>query len=440
MGTQTDEQVERSDAEGHCAPFDDVTPMGMMENTDYPGLPPEEGDEEVLMEAEDVIILGWKDGLGPDDLASGGIDEHSGADDASTPQDINQFDSSMRALIDKIMENFDSLDADEKVVQVQALKFIIEQVGDQSEETSRLLQFMAHLIQKALREQAKPLQDDEGISGSVAPPVPSRDAARDANLISLHEQILRLKQEVQMMESAPDNLRIDADVCAKKMEFFRLMKEWEVVMKEKKDSLLAEVAKWDDVMYCSAAPGSLREDGLPAYDGVPAAMGGIFVMKVPSGPDGQPIGAPRSPGPDSRLNNIITQIYEKMEDSRELGQPLMRSVRQQLRDIQMESNRAAKRNKCRVLRDFILQVDGAYDFFGGLLDQLLSRADEEARIAQEVNEDPLPFFSFGRVSGSQGTSFDDTSDGDGGSEVNLTDEDSTMFERQSWEDHGSSSE
>ncbi|KAI4311770.1 hypothetical protein MLD38_036640 [Melastoma candidum] len=501
-GTQTDEQVDGSDAEvpllvaqGCCTPFDDVAPLGVMdevENIGNPDLPFEEdcsvaSDDEELKEAKNVIILGWKDALGAEDPAAGEVDEQSGENAASAPHDTNRFDISLRALIDRIMENFDDLDADEK--------------------------FMTHLIQKALREQAKPLEDDEGISDSVNPPEPSRvavrghlprdrpeheamQACRDATLLSLHERILRLKREVRMMESAQGNLRNDADVHAKKMKFFRLVEEWEVVIKEKKDSLIAEMAKWDDVMdrlardaeemkitdelhgvpppcitetvtqpatvlenelpvdpavlrpareaQAHSAGDSSQEDGLHVYGRVPAAMEGIFVMKIPSGPDGQLLGAPRSPGPDSRLNNIITQIYEKMEDPesrpRALGQPVVRFIRQHIRDIRIESNRAARRNKCRALRDYIMQIDGVVDFFGGLLDQLLSRAEEEARRAQEVNEDPLPFFSFGLVSGSQGTSFDDTSTGEGGSDVNWSDEGCTFFERRSSDDHGSSSE
>ncbi|KAI4338359.1 hypothetical protein MLD38_023429 [Melastoma candidum] len=528
-------------AQGRSASINDVVHLGGMdevENIDNSDVPYRDGrgnasDEEVLKEAKGIIIMGWEDTEGTEGLVGGEGEQQPVETAASTSYETAQFDSSLRGLIDKIMENFDDLDADQKTIQVQALKFIIEHVGNPSEETTRLLQFMTHLIQKTLHGKAKSLDDDEETFDPVNSPALSETAKRgslnildlvtktvegfeeldeelrlircqamkfileNVNILNeefvslLHKLIARVRDEahrkfirlygigsgdhLQRTDSPDDaictgTLRNDVDIRAKKKEFCRLVEEWEVAVKEKKDSLKAEMEKWDDVMdrlardaeemkiteeHIGKPPSCTAETiSQPAIVPVYELPGGLLslnlyerlkcILRVPSGPDGQPLGAPRSPGPDSRLNNIITLIYEKMEDPvnrpRALGQHVLNSIMQDLRDIRNESNQAARRNKCTVLRYHIIQLDGVVDFFDGLHEQLLCRAEEEARRAQEANEDPLPFFSFGPAHGSQDTSFDDTSPEEEGEDEYWSDEGYTLFEHRSSDDHGSSSE
>ncbi|KAI4321766.1 hypothetical protein MLD38_035112 [Melastoma candidum] len=105
-----------------------------------------------------------------------------------------------------------------------------------------------------------------------------------------------------------------------------------------------------------------------------------------------------------------------------------------------ESNKAARRNKCKALRDYIVQIDGMADYLAGLHEVLLSMAEEEASRAEEANEDPLPFFTFGPPRGDQDTSFDDTPPEGDGEDDCWSDGSRGFFEARSSEDHGSSSE
>ncbi|KAI4382458.1 hypothetical protein MLD38_008421 [Melastoma candidum] len=428
--------------------------------------------QEELSIAEGIIILGWKETAGTDGInphfvaqANSGMVEGSQTGDHPA-QDAAESDP-LRILLNRVMEGFVDLDADEKLIQCQAMKFIIENIGSPSEETTRLLDFMTDLVRKGVHQKLASLygvssvesQEEQDRIELQAKESIRLQVEQDATQQRMEEELLGMLWRLEIAGPSVSAMTcrvVSWDVLKKCFE------SWKSATNLKRELLIRQlrnVEKEMELMSVKALdptppaviPQSLRGDtsiphipvdeqpGDPVgpqfvrelqppdasdkeLEGIPAVNEEVIVRRVPSGPDGQPLGAPRSPGPDSRLNNIITLIYDKVEDPvghpRALDQHEIRSIMRDLWHIRNESNRAARRNKCRALRDHIVQFDGVADFLAGLHEAMLCRAEEEARAAQEANEDPLPFFSFGPTHDSQDTSFDDTSpEEDGGEEL-----------------------
>ncbi|KAI4371575.1 hypothetical protein MLD38_019792 [Melastoma candidum] len=391
--------------------------------------PDEDGSVGKMQMAEDeVIILGWKE---EGDAASSG---------AGLPSDYP-------------VDGFVGLDEEMKLVHYHAMKFILENVEILTAEFAGLLDTLIARVRDGAHKKFIFLYGSGGGESSEVGDRSEQEAMEeyrkkirnDASLLRLDEQILGLKWEIDMMESVKENYVGEDALNSKRLELRKMLGEWKAVVKLKKESLEVELKEWDEALDWWSARGpcpAVKGFGVlprepssgnfagagpaavplhtPDVDAVPAARipnldpttntEEVMVRRVPSGPDGQPLGAPRSPGPDSRFNNIIRHIYDMIADPvsrpEALDQLATKTALQQRRDIQGESNRAARSQKCRMFRDHVLQLEGVPEYVVGLHEELLHLADEEARRAQEANADSLPFFIIGPM---RGTAFDDTS-------------------------------
>ncbi|KAI4343326.1 hypothetical protein MLD38_027848 [Melastoma candidum] len=300
---------------------------------------------------------------------------------------------------------------------------------------------------------------------------------QDASLLRLDERILGLRLEIQMMESAQRGLVRGDDLRTRKMELHRLWEEWEVAINQKKESLRAEIEEWDmamdrlaldDVMgiqICSLRQTTMDHPGKPSSCGMENRAGPTIVpvyappedpvvpqadhlvasdieaMKEDTqgkqGTHVQPLTMP------SAISLLFDAINEPRNRPQALNEMLIKEAVEQLRGIQAESNRVARRQHCEVFRDFFNGLQGVPEYVGDLHEELLHLAEEDARKTREdetqearvENADPPPFFIFRSL---KGCSFDSSEEDEEWREAWREDR-HTSLEPPSSDDHGSSS-
>ncbi|KAI4321773.1 hypothetical protein MLD38_035116 [Melastoma candidum] len=377
--------------------------------------------EEELSIAEGVIILGWKENVdaeGKDMDCIEGNTHFSGQPSSKMAEGPQSYDypaqdtdfDPLRVLLDRVMDGFADLDADQKLIQCQAMKFIIENIGSPSEETTRLLDFTTGLVRRGVHQKFTALYDvSSGESKEEQDRIElqakesiRRQFEQEATQQKLEEELLGM---LWRLEIAGPSTSVRASRTVSEDDLKKCFVSWKSATNLKRDLLREQLTNLEKEMelmsvkvqrsssqffeeHCeglntpgvaqktvlkqhsealdlpasAGAPQNLPDESDKQVEDIPVANEGITVRRVLSGPDGQPLGAPRSPGPDSRLNSIIALIYDKIEDPvgrpRALDQHEHRSIMRDLWHIRNESNRAAKRNKCRALRDHLLQLEG----------------------------------------------------------------------------------
>ncbi|KAI4369091.1 hypothetical protein MLD38_017578 [Melastoma candidum] len=359
------------------------------------------------MEAHNVIILGWKDGDqlqegNTEPRAEGRKDEgnsqqpayqasprHVSCFEVGTqtdvyPEQVTSNDESLKLqeFVTRVVDGFEGLDEEQKLIQCQAMKFIVENVGNPSEEFPRLLDLMIAHIRNGVHKKFISLygigQGGYKFQAGV-PGVPTEGfgcgsgkdehTLTEAQVASTNESLHQFFEEHYgrlgarepprtvpafpvpcVPNVAPQTMAVTGlDVVAESNMPSAAPLE-EHCGKSKADNsvrsepaIVPEFEPWVATVVLDSVPIEPATAPIPNPDSGPDATPSVIpeVVPVPDAVLNEPAGSTLPPRPDSRMNSTIRLLYDAIADSRNRPQALdqlaIRLAMGQLRDIQGES-------------------------------------------------------------------------------------------------------
>ncbi|KAI4340595.1 hypothetical protein MLD38_025414 [Melastoma candidum] len=370
---------------------------------------------------------------------------------AASDESIN-----LKELVTRVVDGFEDLDEEMKLIQCQAMKFIMKNVRTLSTEFSNLLDLMTTHVREGVHKKFTSLYGTGHGEPSKESDRFDREAMvrfkqqieQDASLHKLEERMLGLMWQIEIYESAPPGTVREYAIPHRRADLLRMLNDWKAVVNSKKESRVAQLKEWDVAVermtkkvnrppltetqigdinaslhqFFEEHYGRLRASNPPRT--LPTVVPTIASVAIPdvapetmpevaqdavidiapnavpdAAPDAVPDSVPDPPNvvPDAApdavpesvpyvealtVQNAISLLYVAVTDPMNrppaLDQRTISEAMEQLRAIQGESNRAARVQKCRVLRDYLEGLEGVPTYIGDLHVELLLLAEEAA--------------------------------------------------------------
>ncbi|KAI4326765.1 hypothetical protein MLD38_032045 [Melastoma candidum] len=304
----------------------------------------------------------------------------------------------LELLVSRAIDGFSEAEEEVKLIQCQAMKVLIENVGQLTAEFKDCLQELTDRVREGAHRKFIDLYGMDLASSAASDKFEREAKERHKKQIRMETSLMRLDEcmhglmmQIDLMESDPKGFVGTYSISNCQAELLKLFEDWRVVVNRKKESLSNQLREWDEAIRRMTR----RVNRPPLTEAEIAEtisfLHGIFVEPPNGAGTSQQAQGNIDIAPLSLLEdiNLISATIIDKRSPPVFDSKVTRRIMAMLEGIEEENCPRVRRHRCLTIRDYINALEGEAEYLGDLHEELLCIVDKEAP-APEVTSPSLP--------------------------------------------------